>query len=120
MLDVGCGTGADLELYSRVGCDVYGVDMSPAMLRAARRRLGDRADLCLCSAAQLPFKDKFFDLVLSTYTLHEIAYEDRSSVILEMMRVVKSDEMDNHVLVSYATKYGATVSFTKQLGRKTL
>ena len=91
MLDVGCGTGADLELYSRVGCDVYGVEVSPAMLRAARRRLGDRADLCLCSAAQLPFKDKFFDLVLSTYTLHEIPYEDRSSVILEMMRVVKSN-----------------------------
>ena len=91
VLDVGYGTGTDLELYSQVECDVYGVDVSPAMLRVARRRLGDHADLRLCSAAQLPFKDEFFDLVLSTYTLHEIPYEDRSSVILEMMRVVKSN-----------------------------
>lgn len=79
VLDIGYGTGTDL--------DVYGVDVSPVMLREARRRLGDHADLRLCSAAQLPFKDKFFDLVLSTYTLHEIPYEDRPSFILEMMRV---------------------------------
>ena len=90
VLDVGCGTGTDLEMYSQAGCDVHGVDVSPAMLRVARRRLGERADLRLCSATQLPFEEEFFDLVLSTYTLHEISYEERSSVILEMMRVVKS------------------------------
>jgi len=91
VLDVGCGTGADLELYSQAGCDVYGVDISPAMLKVARKKFGDSVDLRLCDAAQIPFQEKFFDLVLSTYTLHAIPYEKRSSVIREMIRVVKEN-----------------------------
>lgn len=91
VLDVGCGTGSDLEEYHQTGCDVYGVDLSPAMLRVARRKLGDSADLRLCDAAHTPFPDEFFDLVLSTYTLHALSYEHRSAVVREMIRVVKTD-----------------------------
>jgi SAM-dependent methyltransferase len=39
----------------------------------------------------MPFQDESFDLVLSTYTLHEIPHEHRSSVVHEMIRVVKLD-----------------------------
>jgi len=91
VLDVGCGTESDLELYGQAGCEAYGVDLSPAMLKVAQEKLRDSADLRLCDAAQLPFQENFFDLVLSTYTLHEIPYEKRSSVILEMMRVIKGN-----------------------------
>jgi ubiquinone/menaquinone biosynthesis C-methylase UbiE len=91
VLDVGCGTGSDLKLYHQAGCDVYGVDLSPAMLRVARRKFGKSADLHLCDAAQMPFQDESFDLVLSTYTLHEIPHEHRSLVVHEMIRVVKLD-----------------------------
>lgn len=91
VLDVGCGTGADLQLYSQAGCDVYGVDLSAAMLKVAQKKLGDSAELRLCDAAQTPFPANFFDLVLSTYTLHEMPREKRPSVIREMIRVVKGD-----------------------------
>jgi ubiquinone/menaquinone biosynthesis C-methylase UbiE len=91
VLDVGCGTGSDLKSYHRAGCDVYGVDLSPAMLQVARRKFGNTADMHLCDAAQMPFQDESFDLVLSTYTLHEIPHEHRSAVIHEMIRVVKLD-----------------------------
>lgn len=36
ILDAGCGTGTQLELLSRPGCKLYGVDTSAAMLDAAR------------------------------------------------------------------------------------
>lgn len=91
VLDVGCGTGSDLALYCQAGCNGYGVDLSPAMLKVARKKLGDSADLRLCDAAKMPFQDEFFDLILSTYTLHEMPYENRSAVIREMIRVVKRD-----------------------------
>ncbi len=91
VLDVGCGTGSDLELYHREGCNVYGVDLSPSMLKVARRKFGESADLKLCDAAQLPFQNESFDLVLSTYTLHEMPHGHRSAVIREMIRVVKKD-----------------------------
>ena len=31
-LDVGCGTGAHLEMYQRYGGSLYGMDTSPTML----------------------------------------------------------------------------------------
>ena len=91
VLDVGCGTGSDLKLYHQAGCNVHGVDLSPAMLKVARRKFGKSADLQLCDAADMPFEDEFFDLVLSTYTLHEMHYDHRSVVIREMIRVLKRD-----------------------------
>jgi ubiquinone/menaquinone biosynthesis C-methylase UbiE len=91
VLDVGCGTGSDLKLYHQAGCRVHGVDLSPAMLKVARRKLGKSADLRLCDAADMPYEDDFFDLVLATYTLHEMHYEHRPVVIREMTRVLKRD-----------------------------
>ncbi len=39
LLDVGCGAGALLEAGARAGADVVGVDVSPIMAEAARRRV---------------------------------------------------------------------------------
>jgi hypothetical protein len=39
VLDVGCGTGTLLEAATNAGADVVGVDISPAMVEAARRRV---------------------------------------------------------------------------------
>lgn len=89
VLDVGCGTGADLALYARAGCHVCGIDLSPAMLKTARRRLGPGADLRLGDAAELPFSDSRFDLVMATYILHELPRRQRPAVLAEMRRVTK-------------------------------
>ena len=90
VLDIGCGTGADLQPYARAGARVFGVDRSPSMLRVARRRLGSDADLRLCDAVRLPFPDDTFDLVMASLTLHEIAPADRGSVIGQMRRVLRN------------------------------
>ncbi|HDQ13754.1 MAG TPA: class I SAM-dependent methyltransferase, partial [Sediminispirochaeta sp.] len=37
VLDVCCGTGDQLKLLRRHGFDVYGVDLSPQMLRVSER-----------------------------------------------------------------------------------
>jgi demethylmenaquinone methyltransferase/2-methoxy-6-polyprenyl-1,4-benzoquinol methylase len=91
VLEVGCGTGANLVLYRRAGCDVAGVDLSPAMLEVARAKLGDTADLRLCDAADMPYRDGSFDLVTAFLTLHEMPPEVRESVMDEMVRVAGPD-----------------------------
>ncbi len=91
VLDVGCGTGSDLKLYHQAGCNVSGVDLSPAMLKVARRKFGESANFKLCDAAVMPFQNESFDLVLTTFTLHEMPHEHRSAVVQEMIRVVKKD-----------------------------
>src|SRR5512146_2655596 len=66
VIDVGCGTGKQLERFLAKGCAVTGVDTSPAMLGRARAALGDRADLRLADAQSLPFADASFDIVTAT------------------------------------------------------
>ena len=45
VLDLACGTGALLGTWSGSDAQLAGLDLSSAMLRRARRRLGDRASL---------------------------------------------------------------------------
>lgn len=91
VLDVGCGTGAQLERYAAAGCVVAGIDLSEAMLTRARTRLGSTADLRVGDAVRLPFDDSVFDLATATLVLHEVPAGARDVVVREMQRVVRDD-----------------------------
>jgi ubiquinone/menaquinone biosynthesis C-methylase UbiE len=91
VLDVGCGTGAQLDGYVAAGCTIAGVDSSPAMLAEARARLGTDIDLRLGDAADLPYVDEAFDLVLASMFLHELTADARRRALGEMARVVRPD-----------------------------
>lgn len=91
VLDIGCGTGAHLSLYQEAGCEVFGIDPSPAMLEVARKRLGDGADLRSGDAANMPFDDAHFDLVTAMLVLHELPPATRSAILSEAMRTLKPD-----------------------------
>ncbi len=85
ILEVGCGTGIHLEIFRREGPKVFGVDVSPHMLRWAQRRLGKRAQLCLGEAENLPFRAKSFDSVALITTLEFISNPKRA--VQEALRV---------------------------------
>jgi len=91
VLEVGCGTGTNLELFAEAGCEVAGVDLSQSMMDLAKKKLGDRADLRLGDAAEMPFADNSFDLVLSFLTLHEMPPAVRTPVMKEIVRVAGAD-----------------------------
>lgn len=71
ILDIGCGTGQLLSLLGRQYPDacLCGLDLAYNMTRCAAERLGRRAALVNGDAEQLPFRDRAFDLVVSTSTL---------------------------------------------------
>lgn len=91
VLDVGCGTGTNLMLYHEAGCNVFGIDLSPAMVEIARKKLGNRADIRLGDASKMPYSDDSFDLVTAFFILHEMPNRIRPAVISELARVVKHD-----------------------------
>ena len=88
VLDVGCGTGADLVPYYQAGCEIHGVDLSPAMIEVARRKFDDGVDLRCGDAAALPYPDGSMDLVMTSLTLHEMSVCHRDAVFDEMVRVL--------------------------------
>ena len=90
VLDVGCGTGAHLDLYRRGGARVAGVDTSEAMLDRARRRLGTDALLIAADAEALPLASKHFDLTIAMTLLHQFDPARGAAVLGEMERVTRS------------------------------
>jgi ubiquinone/menaquinone biosynthesis C-methylase UbiE len=91
ILDAGCGTGTQLKLLSRPGCKLYGVDTSAVMLDAARRKLGDIAELSLQDISHMNFLDHMFDLITLVLVLHELPASLRPAVLTECKRVLKED-----------------------------
>jgi ubiquinone/menaquinone biosynthesis C-methylase UbiE len=93
LLDVACGTGRTLHQIARTHPQmrVHGVDLSPAYVRMARRRLVDVDELTLAveNAESLPWADATFDIVTSVYLFHELPRNARRNVVREMLRVVK-------------------------------
>ena len=87
ILEIGCGTGTQLAFYRSRGHRTTGIDLSAAMLQAARGRLGGDTLVCRGDAARLPYPDAAFDLVLATLVLHEMDPAVRSAVVRDMLRV---------------------------------
>jgi phosphatidylethanolamine/phosphatidyl-N-methylethanolamine N-methyltransferase len=92
VLELGIGTGLTAPLYSR-DWSVVGVDLSPAMLLQARKRIAElrlehSVRLVLADGAKLPFDDESFDVVLVPYVMSVVP--DPIGVGVELRRVCRS------------------------------
>lgn len=90
VLDIGCGTGAHLRLYQKEKCNIYGIDLSQAMINVAEHKLGKEAHLSLGSATDMEYEDNKFDLILCSTVLHEMPQKLREDVLQEAKRVLKN------------------------------
>jgi SAM-dependent methyltransferase len=84
-LDLGCGEGRLSRDLTRLGHKVAGVDVSPAMIRAARSSSSE-IPVCVGDAAALPFGDDTFDLVVAFMSLQDVDMLDHA--IQEAARVL--------------------------------
>jgi ubiquinone/menaquinone biosynthesis C-methylase UbiE len=93
VLDVACGTGGFLRLLGGAlpRLDYTGLDLSEAYLAYARERCQDvpRLNLVQGNAEEMPFRDRWFDVVTSVYLFHELPKDARRNAMREMLRVLK-------------------------------
>jgi ubiquinone/menaquinone biosynthesis C-methylase UbiE len=90
LLDVGCGDGAYSLLASKHGARVTAIDVSGAMLQAARGRAvaeGATIDFIQGSVEHLPFAAESFDVVLMVTLLCLV--NDASLAVREAHRVLR-------------------------------
>lgn len=105
VLDVATGTGAQAIAFADAGAEVTAVDLSAAMLRVARRKVGRRTIVFREGDARaLPFRSGSFDRAGISFGLHEMPPSVRREALRELARVTKAD--GRVVIVDYALPRG--------------
>lgn len=87
ILDIGCGTGGNLQFFCEKRCSLTGVEFSREKLEIARQKYGDRVELISGWAEDVPFSDNEFDIVTIINFL-EFA-DNPQRVIEEAIRVCR-------------------------------
>ena len=94
MLEIGCGLGRTAVHFARVFERVDGIDISPAMIHAARQHaLPENVRLTVGSGRDLaPYEDDAFDLVFSTLVFQHIpSVTVIAGYLAEIARVLRPD-----------------------------
>jgi ubiquinone/menaquinone biosynthesis C-methylase UbiE len=93
ILDVCCGSGAQVYEYIRKGLCAHGVDNSQQMLDLAQRYYEKfdmtSASFILADAAHLPFADGSFDFTSISLALHDKDAAMIDMILAEMKRVTR-------------------------------
>ena len=87
VLHIGCGRGNYLQLFREKWCSVTGLDSSAEVLKIAKNRLAEKADLVWGQAEEAPFSDDEFDVVTLINFLE--ASRNPDQVIREAIRVCR-------------------------------
>jgi len=86
--DVGCGTGRLAPYLSSQGLAPHGVDLSPEMIRVARRDYPEHP-FELSDLRALPFEDGSMAGAVGWYSLMYLSAADRPDAFGELARVTK-------------------------------
>ena len=86
ILEIGCGEGTKLNKIAPKESLSYGIDISPLAIKLGRKQFPN-IKFTELDAVKLPFKDNFFDLVYSAFTLEHL--QNPQKAIKEMIRVCK-------------------------------
>src|SRR3990167_11344801 len=89
VLDVGCAKGYMLYDMTKLipGIQVKGIDISEYAISNALEEVQTHCQVAC--AANLPFEDNSFDLVISITTLHNLEHEDLAKALQEIERVTR-------------------------------
>lgn len=126
-LDVGCGSGALAIAVAKrnpqgtvTGIDRWGAEYASFSKKlceenAKAEGVAERTDFAQGDALKLDFPDGSFDAVTSNYVYHNIPSNDRQSILMETLRVLrKGGTFAIHDLFS-RQKYGDMQAFVKKL-----
>lgn len=94
ILEVGCGTGANMWFAAREGYTVVGVDISELAINAAISRFkneGLPGDFLVSHLCNLPFADSSFDLVVDRASMTCLSSNDYQISLNEVRRVIRKD-----------------------------
>ena len=121
LVDVACGTGRTLKqiAVSHPGLSLFGIDLSPYYVQAARELLADHVDVSFAvdNAERMPLRDASADIATSVYLFHELPRDARERVFAEMFRVLRPGGL---AIVADSAQPNSTPDLAPFLGRFTV
>ncbi|MGM9683013.1 MAG: class I SAM-dependent methyltransferase [Eubacteriales bacterium] len=94
VLDLGCGTGLELEEYYSLNpsAKVTGIDLSQGMLTALEKKFADKdITLVLGSYFDVPFGKGVFDAAVSVESLHHFTKEQKLPLYTKLYNALKKN-----------------------------
>ena len=92
ILDLGCGTGLELEEYFKINptAKVTGIDLAPGMLSVLKAKFPEKdIKLVLGSYFDIPFGCEVFDAAVSVESLHHFSKEEKIPLYAKLHKSLK-------------------------------
>ncbi len=110
VLDLGCGNGAAVAYFAKMGYRTCGIDLSDAAIKMGQEflaREGVQAELKTADASAIPYPDNSFDVVVSNGVLDHMDPERAIASAEEVYRVLRKPGLFFITLASTENiKYG--------------
>ena len=94
ILEIGVGTGNLASKFLNSNYDIVGIDQSREMLSVAKEKYPS-LKVRLGEFLKIPYDNKSFDIIISTYAFHHLNEREKCIAIEEMIRALK----DNGVII---------------------
>ena len=92
ILDLGCGTGLELEYYFRLNpsAKITGIDLTESMLNAFKNKFPEKELTLICgSYFDVPFDENTFDAAVSVESLHHFTKEEKIPLYTKLCKSLK-------------------------------
>jgi ubiquinone/menaquinone biosynthesis C-methylase UbiE len=94
VLELGCGSCANLWVIAKEGFKTYGLDLSNESLKLGKKMLKNwqvEAELKQGSFLDLPFENNSFDIIIDVFSMNCVNHNDFLTAIDETYRVLKKE-----------------------------
>ncbi|MFT5162231.1 MAG: SAM-dependent methyltransferase [Alteromonadaceae bacterium] len=92
VLELGCGSGANLWMMAAEGFDTYGIDLSQNAINFAQLMLKQwqcEANLVQGSFESLPFEDNYFDVIVDVFSTNCLVEDAFKQCLAQVSRCLK-------------------------------
>lgn len=94
ILDLGCGTGLELEHYFRLNpsAKITGIDLTESMLNALKNKFPEKNLTLICgSYFDVPFDENTFDAAVSVESLHHFTKDEKIPLYTKLCKSLKDN-----------------------------
>ncbi|MGL5813382.1 MAG: class I SAM-dependent methyltransferase [Aeromonas sp.] len=114
ILELGCGSGANMWMLAREGFDVWGLDLSPIGIELCKQVIESwnvQAHLDVGDMTELPYPNNYFDAIVDVVSMQHLNFLQHKKAIAEIYRCLKPAGR----LFSYHLGKGSSVYLSSDL-----